>query len=161
MDNARESEDEHCLYAQELVFAYNRSMVLRAAIQLGLLDALAAGDDDALTADELAVKIHATDGVAVDRILRFLASFDVVRCSTETSPGGGAALIRRYTPAPVCRWLTKNNGEGSLAPFSVFIIDEDHLLPWYIHSSYNPIYDCELNQMVHHMRTKWVYNLTG
>lgn len=40
MDNARESEDEHCLYAQELVFAYNRSMVLRAAIQLGLLDAL-------------------------------------------------------------------------------------------------------------------------
>ncbi|KAB8116913.1 hypothetical protein EE612_058328 [Oryza sativa] len=45
MDNARESEDEHCLYAQELVFAYNRSMVLRAAIQLGLLDALAAGDD--------------------------------------------------------------------------------------------------------------------
>uniref|UniRef100_A0A0E0DGA4 O-methyltransferase domain-containing protein n=1 Tax=Oryza meridionalis TaxID=40149 RepID=A0A0E0DGA4_9ORYZ len=129
MDNARESEDEHCLYAQELVFAYNRSMVLRAAIQLGLLDALAAGGD-ALTADELAGKIQATDGVAVGRILRFLASFDVVRCSTETSPGGGAALIRRYTPAPVCRWLTKNNGEGSLAPFSVFIIDEDHLLPW-------------------------------
>uniref|UniRef100_A0A0E0MKK6 O-methyltransferase dimerisation domain-containing protein n=1 Tax=Oryza punctata TaxID=4537 RepID=A0A0E0MKK6_ORYPU len=108
-------------------------MVLSAAIQLALLDALrAAAAGNALTADELAGKIQAMDGVAVDRILRFLASFDVVKCSAETSPDNGAVL-RRYTPAPVCRWLTRNNGEGSLAPFSVFMIDEDHLLTWYIH----------------------------
>ncbi|KAF2907054.1 3-aminomethylindole N-methyltransferase [Oryza sativa Japonica Group] len=130
--DAQEKEDEHCLYAQELMFAYNRSMVLRAAVQLGLLDALSAAAGNALTADELAEKIQATDkaevAVSVDRILRYLASFDVVRCSTETSPDG--ALLRRYMPAPVCRWLTRNNGEGSLAPFTVFVVDEDHLLPW-------------------------------
>lgn len=121
------------MQAQELMFAYNNSLVLRAAIQLGLLDALCAAPT-ALTAGELAEQIKAADKAeataSVDRILVYLACFNVVRCSTEMT-GLGGAVRRRYTPAPLCRWLTKNDGKGSLGPFAVFLGDPDHVLPWH------------------------------
>jgi caffeic acid 3-O-methyltransferase len=133
---APDDEDQICLQAQELMFAYNNSLVLRAAIQLGLLDALCTAPT-ALTADELVSQIKvAADkdeaAASVDRILRYLACYNVVRCSTETTTSlDGAVLLRRYTPAPVCRWLSSNNGKGSLAPFAVFLGDPDHMLPWH------------------------------
>ncbi|CAO2207430.1 unnamed protein product [Urochloa humidicola] len=129
--DAHEDEDASCLQAQELMFAYNVSMVLRAAVQLGLLEALTASGN-ALTADELAEQIQATDkadvAASVDRILRYLACYNVVNCLTEADHDG--TILRRYTAKPVCRWLTKNN-KGSLGPFSVFVVDQDHLLPWH------------------------------
>jgi caffeic acid 3-O-methyltransferase len=81
-------------------------MTLKAAIQLGLIDALtAAADGRALTAGELVAQLPAVDdaeaATSVDRMLRLLASFNVVRCSTEAGPGGDP--LRRYSPAPVCR----------------------------------------------------------
>ncbi|KAL5211285.1 hypothetical protein ABZP36_022132 [Zizania latifolia] len=140
--DARDDDDEVCMQAQGLMFAYNVSMVLRAAIQLGLLDALvvAADGNAAVTAVELTERIQqlaaaatadkAGVAVSVDRILRYLACFNVVRCSTETGPDGTA--VRRYTAAPLCRWVAGNNGgQGSLSPFAVFLVDEDHLLPWH------------------------------
>jgi caffeic acid 3-O-methyltransferase len=74
---APDDEDQICLQAQELMFAYNNSLVLRAAIQLGLLDALCTAPT-ALTADELVSQIKvAADkdeaAASVDRILRYLA----------------------------------------------------------------------------------------
>ncbi|KAL5213298.1 hypothetical protein ABZP36_024145 [Zizania latifolia] len=142
--DAREDDDEVCMQAQGLMFAYNVSMVLRAAIQLGLLDALVAaaadGNGASVTAVELTERIQqlaaaatadkAGVAVSVDRILRYLACFNVVRCSTETGPDGKA--VRRYMAAPLCRWVAGNNGgQGSLSPFAVFLVDEDHLLPWH------------------------------
>uniref|UniRef100_K3ZJ86 O-methyltransferase domain-containing protein n=1 Tax=Setaria italica TaxID=4555 RepID=K3ZJ86_SETIT len=133
MGTIHNEEDQVCLQAQELMFAYNNSLVLRAAIQLGLLDALCAAPT-ALTAGELAEQIKAADKAeataSVDRILVYLACFNVVRCSTEMT-GLGGAVRRRYTPAPLCRWLTKNDGKGSLGPFAVFLGDPDHVLPWH------------------------------
>ncbi|KAL5212743.1 hypothetical protein ABZP36_023590 [Zizania latifolia] len=143
--DARDDDDEVCMQAQGLMFAYNVSMVLRAAIQLGLLDALVAaaadGNGAAVTAVELTERIQqlaaaaatvdkAGVAVSVDRILRYLACFNVVRCSTETGPDGKA--VRRYMAAPLCRWVAGNNGgQGSLSPFAVFLVDEDRLLPWH------------------------------
>uniref|UniRef100_A0A0D9VWH6 O-methyltransferase domain-containing protein n=1 Tax=Leersia perrieri TaxID=77586 RepID=A0A0D9VWH6_9ORYZ len=125
-NDGRQDEDEVCLQAQQLMFAYNVSLVLRAAIQLGLLDALCSSAAP-LNAAELAERINAADkaeaAASVDRILGYLACFNVVRCS--------GLPRRRYTPAPVCRWLTKNNGEGSLGSFAVFLGDPDHMLPWH------------------------------
>ncbi|TVU18660.1 hypothetical protein EJB05_34770, partial [Eragrostis curvula] len=131
--DAREDEDGACLHAQTLVYAFNITMTVKAAIQLGLLDALSTAAGRALTADELATQIQAADNaevaVAVDRILRFLASFNVVKCFTETGPNG--RVLRRYTTAPACRWLTGNNGEGSLGPLAVFAVDEENLSSWH------------------------------
>ncbi|KAG8070551.1 hypothetical protein GUJ93_ZPchr0006g45560 [Zizania palustris] len=141
-DAPEDDDDELCMQAQGLMFAYNVSMVLGAAIQLGLLDALvdAADGNAAVTAAELTERIQqlaaavtadkAGVAVSVDRILRYLACFNVVRCCTETGPDGTA--VRRYMAAPLCRWVAGNNGgQGSLSPFAVFLTDEDHLLPWH------------------------------
>lgn len=138
-DAREDDEDAVCLQAQQLMFAYNASMVLRAAIQLGLLDTLcaAAPAGSWLTADQLAQEIDAPDKTkvsvsSVDRILRYLACFNVVRCSTtETAGLENGTVLRRYAAAPVCRWLTtRNNGKGSLGVFSLFIGERDHILPW-------------------------------
>ncbi|RLM69408.1 putative inactive methyltransferase [Panicum miliaceum] len=132
-NGSRDEEDELCLQAQQLMFAYNISLVLRAAIQLGLIDALCAATA-AVTADELAEQIKAADradvAASVDRILGYLACYNVVRCSAETT-GPDGEVLQRYTPAPLCRWITKNDGIGSLGPFALFLTDRDHMLPWH------------------------------
>uniref|UniRef100_A0A0D9ZH50 O-methyltransferase domain-containing protein n=1 Tax=Oryza glumipatula TaxID=40148 RepID=A0A0D9ZH50_9ORYZ len=131
-------EETTCKHAQELVYAFAVTMTLKAAVELGLLDTITTAADvdgggSGMTAAELAEKIHATGKAeaasSVDRVLRFLASFGVVRCSTDTGPDG--LVLRRYTPAPACRWLTSDRGEGSLGPLTVFAVDEDNFSSWH------------------------------
>uniref|UniRef100_A0A0E0GXQ8 O-methyltransferase domain-containing protein n=1 Tax=Oryza nivara TaxID=4536 RepID=A0A0E0GXQ8_ORYNI len=134
-----DDEEAACLQAFELMCIFTVPMTLKAAIELGLLDALAAaGDGRALTADELAAARlpdaapdKAEAASSVDRMLRLLASFDVVKCSTEAGPGGEPPR-RRYSPAPVCRLFTAggNSHRGSLAPSVLFGVDEDYLCTW-------------------------------
>uniref|UniRef100_A0A0E0KMS6 O-methyltransferase domain-containing protein n=1 Tax=Oryza punctata TaxID=4537 RepID=A0A0E0KMS6_ORYPU len=133
---AGDDEEAACLQAFELMCAFTVPMTLKAAIELGLIDALtAAAGGRALTADELAAQLPAADKAeaasSVDRMLRLLASFNVVKCSTEAGPGG-EPLQRRYSPAPVCRWFTGggNSHHGSLAPSFLFGVDEDYLCTW-------------------------------
>ncbi|TVU39480.1 hypothetical protein EJB05_12902 [Eragrostis curvula] len=64
---------------------------------------------------------------AVDRMLRFLASHGVVTCTTEETDG---TAVRRYMPAPVCRWLSSEHGEGTLAPLAMFGFHKDMLMSW-------------------------------
>uniref|UniRef100_A0ACD5WDY6 Uncharacterized protein n=1 Tax=Avena sativa TaxID=4498 RepID=A0ACD5WDY6_AVESA len=64
----------------------------------------------------------------VDRMLRLLASFDVVSCEVEEGMGG--VLARRYGPAPVCKWLTPNKDGVSIAPL-VLMNDKVVLESWY------------------------------
>uniref|UniRef100_A0A0E0KMT2 O-methyltransferase domain-containing protein n=1 Tax=Oryza punctata TaxID=4537 RepID=A0A0E0KMT2_ORYPU len=137
---AGEDEEAACLQAFELICAFTVPMTLKAAIELGLLDALTAAADDgrALTAAEIATQLPAAADKAeaassVDRMLRLLASFNVVKCSTEAGSTGGEPLRRRYSPAPVCRWLTGsgNSHQGSLAPSVLFGVDEDYLRTWH------------------------------
>ncbi|KAG2570915.1 hypothetical protein PVAP13_7KG029700 [Panicum virgatum] len=102
------------------------------ATQHGLIDALSMAAGRAMTADELSAQLPAADkaeaAASVDRLLRFLACYNVVKCSTETSPSGEP--LRQYTAAPVCRWLTSNSSEGSLAPLAKFAVDKDNLPSW-------------------------------
>uniref|UniRef100_A0A0D9W2B2 O-methyltransferase domain-containing protein n=1 Tax=Leersia perrieri TaxID=77586 RepID=A0A0D9W2B2_9ORYZ len=132
---AGDADDEATfLHSLELICSFVVPMTLKAAVELGLLDALTtAADGRALTAAELAAQLPAADkaeaACSVDRMLRLLASYNVVRCSTEAGPGGEA--LRRYSPAPVCRWFAGNNSRGSLAPMVKFVVDEDYLSSWH------------------------------
>ncbi|OEL20675.1 putative inactive methyltransferase Os04g0175900 [Dichanthelium oligosanthes] len=132
-DGAGDGDEATCLHALELISGFAVSMTVKAAIELGLIDALSMAPGRAMTADELAAQLPAVDkaeaAASVDRLLRLLASYNVVKCSTETGPRGEA--FRRYTAAPVCRWLTNNNGEGSLAQLAMFAVDEDYLPSWH------------------------------
>ncbi|KAF8731671.1 hypothetical protein HU200_015599 [Digitaria exilis] len=124
--------------AQELMTAHIVSMTLKAAMELGLIDALTgAPAGRALTVDELAAKLpagatnKAEVAAAVDRMLRFLASHGVVRCSTEEGAGPDSPPLRRYAPGPVCRWLSGNQGEGSLMDLAMFGFQRAMLTPWH------------------------------
>ncbi|CAL5033627.1 unnamed protein product [Urochloa decumbens] len=127
-----DGDETSCLHALELISAFAISMTVKAAIELGLIDVLSTAAGRAMTADELSTQLPATDkaeaAASVDRLLRFLASYNVVKCSAETGPNGEA--LRRYTAAPVCRWLASNSSEGSLAPLAMFAVDEDYLPTW-------------------------------
>uniref|UniRef100_A0ACD5XH38 Uncharacterized protein n=1 Tax=Avena sativa TaxID=4498 RepID=A0ACD5XH38_AVESA len=117
-------------------------MTLKAAIELGLLDALSNTGGRPLTADELSADLPTEDkaeaAASVDRILQLLASFNVVKCWTDDDavPAGSqheaeAVLVRRYTPAPVCRWLTRSSSGASLAPYSMYTADQDYMKTWH------------------------------
>ncbi|KAF8690672.1 hypothetical protein HU200_041045 [Digitaria exilis] len=89
--------------AQELMTAHIVSMTLKAAMELGLIDTLTgAPAGRALTADELAAKLpagatnKAEAAAVVDRMLRFLASHGVVRCSAEEVTGPDSPPLRRH-----------------------------------------------------------------
>ncbi|KAL6841149.1 hypothetical protein ACP4OV_029118 [Aristida adscensionis] len=132
-----DNDEATCLQALGLISAFAVSMTLKAAIELGLLDALsqaaAGGGGRELTADELAAHLPAPDkaeaAASVDRMLRLLASYNVVRCSTAAGPAG--ETLRRYAPAPMCRWLASDGPEGSLAPLAMFAVDKDYLTSWH------------------------------
>uniref|UniRef100_A0ACD6APX2 Uncharacterized protein n=1 Tax=Avena sativa TaxID=4498 RepID=A0ACD6APX2_AVESA len=133
---AGDEEEVTWLQAWGLVTNFAVSLTLKAAIELGLLDALsnAAGPGRGLTADQLSAHLPAVDkaeaAASVDRILRLLASFDIVRCSTDAGHDG-SQTVRQYTAAPVCRWLTRDNGGASLAPLAMFTTDQDYMSTWH------------------------------
>ncbi|KAM3353487.1 hypothetical protein ACQJBY_024576 [Aegilops geniculata] len=130
--DASDDEEATWSHAWGLISGFAVSITLKTAIELGIIDALTNAAGRALTVDELAAQLPAPDkagsAASVDRLLRLLAAFDVVRCSTETGPDCEA--VRKYTPAPVCRWLTSNRSDGSLAPLAMFAVDQDYLPTW-------------------------------
>nr|XP_040253692.1 probable inactive methyltransferase Os04g0175900 [Aegilops tauschii subsp. strangulata] len=133
MNPAAGDDDEGTwLHAWGLITSFAVSMTLKAAIELGIFHALSNAGSLAITADELAARLPTMDkagGLApVDRIMRLLASFDIVKCVTEAGPSG--EVIRHYKPSPVCRWLSSNHGGPSLAPYSMFTTDQDFLMAW-------------------------------
>lgn len=126
------SDDEGCMYALELLSCFVVPMTLKAVIELGLIDELLDADGRAVTPEELAARWPrpAEAAAAVDRMLRYLASYGVVRCTTEEGPDGKAR--RSYTAAPVCRWLTaRNGGKGSMAPMAIMNLDKAFMETWY------------------------------
>ncbi|PUZ72707.1 hypothetical protein GQ55_2G416300 [Panicum hallii var. hallii] len=65
----------------------------------------------------------------VDRMLRLLASYDVVRCQVEEGEDG--KLSRRYGAAPVCKWLTPNEDGVSMAALALMNLDKVLMESWY------------------------------
>ncbi|XP_039137247.1 caffeic acid 3-O-methyltransferase-like [Dioscorea cayenensis subsp. rotundata] len=94
-------------------------MTLRAAIELDVLDIMAeAGPDARLWPEEIASKIQTNNPDAhevLDRMLRFLAAHKVVTCEVVVGEEDGKSK-RRYGLGPVCKYFTKNKGDGSVAP---------------------------------------------
>ncbi|CAL9109438.1 unnamed protein product, partial [Musa textilis] len=129
----REEDEKACTYALQLVMGAVLPMTLKAAIELDLLEIVArAGPGAKLSPDDLVAQLptqnpHAAE--MVDRILRLLAAYSIVSCSVETGEDGRPS--RRYSPAPVCRYLTKNEDGVSLAASSLLIQDKVLMESWY------------------------------
>jgi flavonol 3-O-methyltransferase/caffeic acid 3-O-methyltransferase len=108
-------------------------MTLKSAIELGLLETLVAAGGKALSPSELATRLPSATSnpeapAMVDRMLRLLASFNVVSCEVEEDTDG--RLARRYGPAPVCKWLTPNEDGVSMAALVLMRNDKVPMESW-------------------------------
>ena len=140
------ADEEACLYALQLASSSILPVALKSAIELGLLDVLeaarkAAGGGDAATlapaevVARLPVAPKNPDAPAmVDRMLRLLASYDVVRCQVEEGEDG--KLSRRYGAAPVCKWLTPNEDGVSMAALALMNQDKVLMESWSVISCF-------------------------
>ncbi|KAJ0967131.1 hypothetical protein J5N97_024048 [Dioscorea zingiberensis] len=94
------------------------SMTLKAVIELDVLEIIAAEGPGAwLSPEEITSRIETTNPDApevLDRMLRFLASNNVVRCDVVSGEDG--KIKRRYGLAPVSQFLTKNEDGANMAP---------------------------------------------
>nr|CAB3480069.1 unnamed protein product [Digitaria exilis]CAB3482216.1 unnamed protein product [Digitaria exilis] len=132
-DVAAVADEEACMYALQLVSSSILPMTLKNAIELGLLEVLQKDPSAALSPEEVVAKLPVAptnpDAAAmVDRMLRLLASYDVVRCKMEDKDG---KYSRRYSAAPVGKWLTPNEDGVSMAALALMNQDKVLMESWY------------------------------
>ncbi|XP_075503018.1 caffeic acid 3-O-methyltransferase-like isoform X1 [Primulina tabacum] len=134
MDDDQYSEEENVCLALQLACGSVFPMVLKAAIELDLLEIIReAGPNASLSASEVASQLPTKDSdfasSMLDRILRLLAVQAVLKCSRKLLPCGGFEL--RYSLAPVSNLFTKNENGACIAPTSLFIQDKVLMESWY------------------------------
>lgn len=126
---AGEEEAAACLYAMQLASASVLPMVLKSAIELDLLELIKkAGPGAYVSPSELASQLPTQNPeahVMLDRILRLLASYSVLKCTLKNLPDGGG-VERLYGLSPVCKYLTKNEDGVSMAP--LLLMNQDKVL---------------------------------
>ncbi|XP_011097031.1 caffeic acid 3-O-methyltransferase 1-like [Sesamum indicum] len=126
-------EEEAFLFALELASASVLPMVLKFAIELDLLELIKkAGPGASVSPSQLAAQLQTENPQAatmIDRMLRLLAAYSVLRCSLKPLPDGG--VERLYSLAPVCKFLTRNEDGVSLAPLALLVQDKVSMEPLY------------------------------
>lgn len=122
------SDEEANLFAMQLASASVLPMVLKAAIELDLLEIMAkAGPGAFLSPNDLASQLPTKNPeapVMLDRMLRLLASYSILTCSLRTLPDG--KVERLYGLGPVCKFLTKNEDGVSIA--ALCLMNQDKVL---------------------------------
>ncbi|GAB4826099.1 Caffeic acid 3-O-methyltransferase [Ancistrocladus abbreviatus] len=128
-----EDEDEACAYAMTLTSGSVPPMVLKAVVELDVLEIIKkAGPDVYLSSAEIAAQLPTSNpdsAVMLDRMLRLLASYSVLNYSLRTLPDG--RIERLYGLAPVCKFLTKNEDGVTLAALSLMNQDKILMESWY------------------------------
>ncbi|KAG1360878.1 caffeic acid 3-O-methyltransferase [Cocos nucifera] len=130
----KQADDEaSCMYALQLVSSSILPMTLKAAIELDVLDIIAkAGPEGKLSPAEVVAQLPTENPMAatmLDRMLRLLASYNILTCAVEVDADGKP--LRRYGPAPVCKWLTKNEDGVSMAALALMNQDKVLMESWY------------------------------
>ncbi|KAJ8760812.1 hypothetical protein K2173_021850 [Erythroxylum novogranatense] len=127
------SDEEANLFAMQLASASVLPMILKAALELDLLEIMAkAGPGAFLSPSEIASQLPTNNPeapVMLDRMLRLLASYSVLTYSLKTLPDG--KVERLYGLGPVSKFLTKNEEGVSIAPLCLMNQDKVLMESWY------------------------------
>ncbi|GAB2288638.1 hypothetical protein Dimus_022961 [Dionaea muscipula] len=121
INKINEEEDEAGIYALHLALAYTVPPVLKAAIDLSLLDIIAESSSlsgEFLSAAQVAAKLPTKNleaGAMIDRMLRLLASYSLLRASSRPEQSGSGKVERVYGIAPAGKFFVKSQDNGSLA----------------------------------------------
>ncbi|KAJ0237468.1 Indole glucosinolate O-methyltransferase 4 [Hirschfeldia incana] len=131
-----DDDNELGLMAVRLANAAAFPMVLKASLELGVFDTLyadAARHDSFLSPSEIASRLptkprNPEASVLLDRMLRLLASYSMVKCSKSSS----VKSERVYRAEPICRFFLKDNIQdiGSLASQVIVNFDSVFLNTW-------------------------------
>lgn len=120
-------------FAVTLANAAALPMILKSAFELKILDIiLDAGEGAWISTREIAKQIGAKNPnapILLDRMLRLLASHSVLTCKLQKGENG--VVQRVYGPAPLCKYLASNDGEGSLGPLLVLHHDKVMMESWF------------------------------
>ncbi|KAH9620884.1 hypothetical protein KSS87_011234 [Heliosperma pusillum] len=131
--NPKMTEDEKLAgQAVRLANAAALPMILRSAFELKVLDILCEAQEGAyLSTTEIATKIGSKNPnapVLLDRMLRLLTSYSVLKCKLHE---GDAGVQRLYAPAPLCKYLANTDNQGSLGPLLALHHDKVMMESWY------------------------------
>ncbi|GAV81578.1 Methyltransf_2 domain-containing protein/Dimerisation domain-containing protein [Cephalotus follicularis] len=133
MTQDHDQEQEVSKPAIRLTNAVVLPMVLKSALELNLLDTIsAAGDGAFLSPSELASQLSTKNpdaAIVLDRMLRLLASYDILKCSLRTGEDGG--VERSYGAGPLCKFFARNQDGGSVADMFLFLHDKVMIESWY------------------------------
>ncbi|CAL9172045.1 unnamed protein product [Musa hybrid cultivar] len=128
-----QEDEEAFMYAVELASGPILPMTVKAAAELDLFEILVkAGPTPKLSAADIAAQMPTQNpqvAVMVDRILRLLAAYNIVRCTVETGADGRPS--GKYGPAPVCKYLAKNEDGVSMAALALMNQDKVLMESWY------------------------------
>lgn len=129
---SRDEEDKSSQYAMQPASASVLPMVLKAALELGVLDIIQRGGPGALhlspsqIASELKAHNPDTAALALDRLLRLLSGYFVLTCSVSHNQPDGKAL-RLYGLAPVSEYFVPNHEGASAAPLLFLMQDKVYM----------------------------------
>ncbi|KAM2281078.1 caffeic acid 3-O-methyltransferase-like [Malus sylvestris] len=127
------SDEEANLFAMQLASASVLPMVLKAALELDLLEIMArAGPGAFVSPADLASQLPTKNPdapVMLDRMLRLLASYSILTSSLRTLRDGNVEQL--YGLGPVCKFLTKNEDGVSIAPLCLMSQDKVFMESWY------------------------------
>ncbi|XP_077248354.1 caffeic acid 3-O-methyltransferase-like [Tasmannia lanceolata] len=133
LKSSKEEDEEAFMFANQMASASVLPMVLKAAIELELLEILAkAGQGVHLSTSQITSHLPTKNPEAptmLDRILRLLASYSILTCSIVTHDNG--LVERLYGLAPISRFLVPNEAGVSVAPLVVMAQDKVLMESWY------------------------------
>ncbi|KNA15947.1 hypothetical protein SOVF_093740 [Spinacia oleracea] len=126
-------EDEACSFAMTVTSGSVPPMVLKAVIELDVLEIIKrAGPGAHLSPAEIVAQLPSKNPDAanmLDRMLRLLASYSILSYSLQTRADG--RVERLYGLAPVCQFLTKNEDGVTLGALSLMNQDKILMESWY------------------------------
>lgn len=128
------NEEEDFLRVMQLPGGLILPMVLKAAIELDLFELMAkAGPDAQISTAEIASNLPTRNQEApdmLDRMLRFLASFSFLTCTSVSNEDGNPK--RLYSLAPICKNFLRNEDGVSLAQLLLLPVDKVQMESWYL-----------------------------
>ena len=125
-------EEQACSFALALATGSVPAMVLRAVIELDVFEIMKrAGPGAHLSATEIAAQLPTKNpdaGAMLDRMLRVLASYEVLCCSDQNLPDGQIQWL--YGLAPASKFFVDSEDGACLAAFCLLMQDKVFMESW-------------------------------
>lgn len=131
-------DEEECMFAMQLVGSVVLPMVMHTVLELHVLEIIArAGEGAHLSPVEIVSHLRTQNSDApgmLDRMLRLLANYSVLTCSTVVRDNGN--VVRLYGLAPVCKYFIPNEDGFSFSPWMKANHEDAIIRPWLDYSNF-------------------------